>query len=151
MTFHNAAEETFEFMGDIYLWKEVLTPTSLLDIIENFVLFTHLSDYKWSDSKQKVIDLLASNDRVSLTEHHSTNEVFSFGRDQGLYGRILNQTVIVEDSINVRNDHEVSGFCFTPQDGNSILSSIAATVRFLNPHSYQDKINSLGRFFFDRV
>ena len=103
-------------------------------------------------SKQKVIDLLSSNDRVSLTEHHSTNEVFSFGRrDQGLYGRILNQTVIVEDSINVRNDHEVSGFCFTPQDGNSILSSIAATVRFLNPHSYQDKINSLGGFFFDRV
>ena len=102
-------------------------------------------------TKQKVIDLLASNDRVSLTEHHSTNEVFSFGRDQGLYGRILNQTVIVEDSINVRNNHEVSGFCFTPQDGNSILSSIAATVRFLNPHSYQDKINSLGGFFFDRV
>tara|TARA_B100000123_G_scaffold118638_1_gene87514 strand:+ start:503 stop:1567 length:1065 start_codon:yes stop_codon:yes gene_type:complete len=102
-------------------------------------------------SKQKVIDLLSSNDRVSLTEHHSTNEVFSFGRDQGFYGRILNQTVIVEDSINVRNDHEVSGFCFTPQDGNSILSSIAATVRFLNPHSYQDKINSLGGFFFDRV
>ena len=102
-------------------------------------------------SKQKVIDLLSSNDRVSLTEHHSANEVFSFGRDQGLYGRILNQTVIVEDSINVRNDHEVSGFCFTPQDGNSILSSIAATVRFLNPHSYQDKINSLGGFFFDRV
>jgi len=102
-------------------------------------------------SKQKVIDLLASNDRVSLTEHRSTNEVFSFGRDQGLYGRILNQTVIVEDSINVRNDHEVSGFCFTPQDGNSILSSIAATVRFLNPHSYQDKINSLGGFFFDRL
>ena len=95
--------------------------------------------------------MLASNDRVSLTEHHSTNEVFSFGRDQGLYGRILNQTVIVEDSINIRNDHEVSGFCFTPQDGNSILSSIAATVRFLNPHSYQDKINSLGGFFFDRV
>ncbi len=102
-------------------------------------------------TKKKVIDLLASNDRVSLTEHHSTNEVFSFGRDQGLYGRILNQTVIVEDSINIRNDHEVSGFCFTPQDGNSILSSIAATVRFLNPHSYQDKINSLGGFFFDRV
>ena len=47
-------------------------------------------------TSQKVIDLLASNDRVSLTEHHSTNEVFSFGRDQGLYGRILNQTVILK-------------------------------------------------------
>ena len=101
--------------------------------------------------KEKVLELLKQNKRIALTEHHSSNTVFSFGRDQGQYGRILNQTVIVEDSINVRNGNEVTGFCFTPQDGNSILSSIAATVRFLNPHSYQDKINSLSNFFFDRV
>ena len=102
-------------------------------------------------SKEKIIELLNHNDRIALTEHKASNKVFSFGRDQGLYGRILNQTVVVEDSINVKNEHEISGFCFTPQDGNSILSSIAATVRFLNPHSYQDKINSLDPFFFQRV
>jgi len=106
---------------------------------------------KENTSKEKVIELLKHNDRIALTEHRSSNAVFSFGRDQGQYGRILNQTVVVEDSINVRNNNEISGFCFTPQDGNSILSSIAATVRFLNPHSYQDKINSLAPFFFDRV
>ena len=106
---------------------------------------------KENTSKKKVIELLKHNDRIALTEHKSSNAVFSFGRDQGQYGRILNQTVVVEDSINVRNNNEISGFCFTPQDGNSILSSIAATVRFLNPHSYQDKINSLTPFFFDRV
>ena len=102
-------------------------------------------------SAEKVLELLDHNDRIALTEHKASNTVFSFGRDQGLYGRILNQTVVVEDSINVKNEHEVTGFCFTPQDGNSILSSIAATVRFLNPHSYQDKINSLDPFFFQRV
>jgi glyceraldehyde-3-phosphate dehydrogenase (NAD(P)) len=101
--------------------------------------------------KEKVLELLKQNKRIALTEHRSSNTVFSFGRDQGQYGRILNQTVIVEDSINVKNGNEVTGFCFTPQDGNSILSSIAATVKFLNPHSYQDKINSLSHFFFDRV
>jgi glyceraldehyde-3-phosphate dehydrogenase (NAD(P)) len=106
---------------------------------------------KENTSKDKVIELLDNNVRIALTEHRSSNAVFSFGRDQGQYGRILNQTVIVEDSINVRNGNEISGFCFTPQDGNSILSSIAATVKFLNPHSYQDKINSLAPFFFDRV
>ncbi len=106
---------------------------------------------KENTSKEKVIELLQNNDRIALTEHRSSNAVFSFGRDQGQYGRILNQTVVVEDSINIRNDNEISGFCFTPQDGNSILSSIAATVKFLNPHSYQDKINSLAPFFFDRI
>jgi glyceraldehyde-3-phosphate dehydrogenase (NAD(P)) len=102
-------------------------------------------------NKEKVLELLKQDKRIALTEHHSTNTVFSFGRDQGQYGRILNQTVIVEDSINVKNGNEITGFCFTPQDGNSILSSISATVKFLNPHSYQEKINSLSNFFFDRV
>jgi len=106
---------------------------------------------KEATSKEKVIELLDNNVRIALTEHRSSNAVFSFGRDQGQYGRILNQTVVVEDSINVKDGNEISGFCFTPQDGNSILSSIAATVKFLNPHSYQDKINSLAPFFFDRV
>mgnify|MGYP000680791643 CR=1 FL=1 len=39
-----------------YLWKEILTPTSLLDILENFVLFTEVSDFEWSDEKKKVIE-----------------------------------------------------------------------------------------------
>ena len=108
-------------------------------------------ELKEQTDKEKVLHLLQRDKRVALTEHHSANTVFSFGRDQGQYGRLLNQTVVVEDSINIKNGNEITGFCFTPQDGNSILSSIAATVRFLNPHSYQDKINSLSNFFFDRV
>jgi type I restriction enzyme R subunit len=39
-----------------YLWREILTPTSLLDILENFVLFTEVSDFEWSDEKKKVIE-----------------------------------------------------------------------------------------------
>mgnify|MGYP003685889885 FL=1 len=106
---------------------------------------------KETTSKEKVLELLNHNDRIAITQHKSSNVVFSFGRDQGQYGRILNQTVVVEDSINVKDGHEIAGFCFTPQDGNSILSSIAATVKFLNPHSYQDKISSLDPFFFQRI
>ena len=56
-----------------------------------------------------------------------TSTVFSFGRDHGHFGRILNQTVVVVQTLNVRNNTEITGFCFTPQDGNSLLSSIAAT------------------------
>ena len=39
-----------------YLWEEILTPTSLLDILENFVLFTNTSDFVWSNEKKKVIE-----------------------------------------------------------------------------------------------
>ena len=54
-TLNNLETQSDGFKVD-YLWKEVLTPTSLLDIIENFVLFTHTSDYVWSDEKKKVIE-----------------------------------------------------------------------------------------------
>ena len=141
------AAELFKTMNlDLNLFSSALKVNSQYMHVVWFNL-----ELKEITDKEKILELLKQDKRVALTEHHSSNTVFSFGRDQGQYGRILNQTVIVEDSINVRNGNEVTGFCFTPQDGNSILSSIAATVRFLNPHSYQDKINSLSNFFFDRV
>jgi glyceraldehyde-3-phosphate dehydrogenase (NAD(P)) len=96
-------------------------------------------------------DRLNLNPYVAMTEKNMTSTVFSFGRDQGHYGRILNQTVVVDQTVTVRNDHEVSGFCFTPQDGNSILSSISATEWFLYPHSYEDKIQCLSELFFDHI
>ena len=86
-----------------------------------------------------------------MTTKDMTSTVFSFGRDHGHFGRILNQTVIVEQSINVRNNHEITGFCFTPQDGNSILSSISAAEWMLYPRSYQDKIQCFSKFFFDYI
>ena len=52
-TLNNLETKSDGFKVD-YLWKEVLTPTSLLDIIENFVLFTHSSEYLWSDEKKRV-------------------------------------------------------------------------------------------------
>lgn len=54
-TLNNLETESDGFKVD-YLWKEILTPTSLLDIIENFILYTHNIDYKWSDEKRKVIE-----------------------------------------------------------------------------------------------
>jgi len=92
-----------------------------------------------------------NNKFISMTNKDLTSSVFSFGRDHGHYGRIMNQSVIVEQTLNVRNDHEITGFCFTPQDGNSILSSISAAEWFLYPHSYQDKIQCLSKLFFNNI
>jgi len=99
------------------------------------------------DLKNRLIE----NPLVAMTTKDMTSTVFSFGRDHGHYGRILNQTVIVEQSLHIRNGNEISGFCFTPQDGNSILSSIAATEWFLYPHSYEDKIQCLSNLFFNII
>ncbi len=37
---------------------------------------------------------LKANRRIALTERRSSNQIFSFGRDHGYYGRILSQAVI---------------------------------------------------------
>lgn len=102
-------------------------------------------------TKEEVIGLLKANDRVALTWKNSANMVFSFGRDHGHYGRILNVAVVVVPSLTIVNEREVVGFCFTPQDGNSLLSSIAATSWFLDPKNYESRIQCLKQFFYDEV
>lgn len=101
--------------------------------------------------KDEVLQKFVDNPRVAVTYKQAANLVFSFGRDHGHYGRILDQTVIVIPSIHVINDNEVIGFCFTPQDGNSILSSITQTTRFLHPETYEEKLKVLGAFLLQEV
>ena len=39
-----------------YLWEEVLSPTSILDILENFVHLSEEKEIEWDDVKRKVIE-----------------------------------------------------------------------------------------------
>ncbi len=82
---------------------------------------------------EEVVRRLRRNPRVAVTEKQHANLIFSFGRDHGYYGRILSQTVVVLPSLIVRHKRELSGFCFTPQDGNSLLSSVAAALWQMDP------------------
>jgi glyceraldehyde-3-phosphate dehydrogenase (NAD(P)) len=102
-------------------------------------------------SLQDVLEKIEGNPRVATTYKDMSSLVFSFGRDHGRFGRILNQAVVVLPSLHVRNGNEVLGFCFTPQDGNSLLSSIAAAVRFLHPESYVDIMSSLDSWLFKEI
>ena len=97
--------------------------------------------------KQSFID----NPRVAVSHKKSANLVFSFGREHGHYGRLLNQTVIVLPTIHVVNDNEVIGFCFTPQDGNSILSSVTMAERFMYPECWAEKVKCLWPFLLQEV
>ncbi len=102
-------------------------------------------------TKDDATQMFIDNPRVAVTYKTSANLVFSFGREHGHYGRILDQTVVVIPTIHVANENEVIGFCFTPQDGNSILSSITAAERFMFPDSYEDKLKCLGAFLLQEV
>jgi glyceraldehyde-3-phosphate dehydrogenase (NAD(P)) len=100
---------------------------------------------------EDVIQRIDANPRIALTNKSSSASVFSFGRDHGLFGRILNQTVVVRQSLALKGDREVVGVCFTPQDGNSLLSSIAAALRFLDPGCYKRKVEVLRSCMFNEI
>lgn len=92
-----------------------------------------------------------ANTRVAVTHKRAANVVFSFGRDHGYFGRILSQTVIPVETLAVRNGNELIGFCFTPQDGNALLSSVAAMLWYLHPDGFEDRINVIRPYLFQEI
>ena len=99
----------------------------------------------------EVKDRLMENTRIALTHKTSANQVFSFGRDHGYYGRLMSQAVIPLDTLAVRNGNEVIGFSFTPQDGNPLLSTVAALLWYLHPESREDRLDILRRYLFAEI
>ncbi|HYO13263.1 MAG TPA: hypothetical protein VE685_08730 [Thermoanaerobaculia bacterium] len=96
---------------------------------------------------------LRDNPMVATTDKRYANLIFSFGRDHGYYGRILSQTVAVLPTLAVRRKREVYGFCFTPQDGNSLLSSVAAALWMIEPdwESVETRLNPLRRWLYREI
>jgi glyceraldehyde-3-phosphate dehydrogenase (NAD(P)) len=90
---------------------------------------------------------------VAITDKRYANLIFSFGRDHGYYGRILSQTVVVLPTVTVRRKRSVYGFCFTPQDGNSLLSSVAATLWLIDPdwESVQNRLAPIRRWIYREI
>jgi len=127
--FSSAIKLNTQYMHTIYFDVRVKNPTSV----------------------EQLTGPIQRNDRIAVTYKDSANSVFSFGRDQGHFGRILNVTVIVMPSLAVRNGHEIVGYCFTPQDGNSLLSSVSAATWLLYPDDYEDRVQCLKRYFYDEV
>lgn len=104
-------------------------------------------------TKAKVIERLQSNPRVALTEKRSAATVFSFGRDHGFYGRILNQTVVPPACLHVSEDGlRVTGYCFTPQDGNSLLSSMACALWYMDGSDPRQRLQeTLHPYMFSEI
>jgi glyceraldehyde-3-phosphate dehydrogenase/erythrose-4-phosphate dehydrogenase len=103
-------------------------------------------------TREGVLEKFRDNRRIAMTEKRSSNQIFSFGRDHGYYGRILSQAVVATPTVTVSGDREVVGFCFTPQDGNSLASSIVAALWIMEPDfDRAERLSVLDRFFFREI
>ena len=108
-------------------------------------------ELKHDTTLEEVKASLRANPRVAVTNKRSVNQIFSYGRDHGYYGRILSQTVVPMSTIAVPTPRRVVGFCYTPQDGNSLLSSVAATLRYLDAKKLEENLEVLRPYIFREV
>lgn len=108
-------------------------------------------DLRHDTSLEEVKAALRNNPRVACTNKRSVNQIFSFGRDHGYYGRILSQTVVPTSTLTVPNARKIVGFCYTPQDGNSLLSSVAATLRYIDANKMDERIDVLRPYMFREI
>ncbi|HVT43113.1 MAG TPA: hypothetical protein VMT00_01870 [Thermoanaerobaculia bacterium] len=100
---------------------------------------------------EEVRAALRNNPRVAITNKRSSNQIFSFGRDHGYYGRILSQTVVPLPTIALSQPNRIVGFCYTPQDGNSLLSSVAATLLYLHTEVSEEMLSVLRPYIFREI
>lgn len=141
------AHGLFETMGyDLSIHSSALkVNTQYMHAIHFSLTMDHEIDL--DEMKERLVE----NKRIAITHKRSANQVFSFGRDHGYFGRILSQTVLAIDTLTVRNENELVGFCFTPQDGNPLLSTMAATLWYVDKDSVNDKLEVIRPYLFQEV
>ncbi len=102
---------------------------------------------------EEVEQRFKANPRVATTQKLQANLIFSFGRDHGYCGRILSQTVVALPTLAVRHGREIFGFCFTPQDGNSLVSSVAGALWLIDPDpdSVRKRLTPIRRWLYAEI
>ncbi|MFX1283033.1 MAG: hypothetical protein ACFFB5_05225 [Promethearchaeota archaeon] len=127
--------------------------------------YMHTSFFNLVLDKEKAFSLeevkrkFSDDPYVAVTNKTDANVIFSFGREYGHFGRILNQLVVVLPSLMVRQSElftdkvEIVGYSYTPQDGNSLLSSTSAVAYFLDPDNITlgEPIPCLRQYMFSEV
>ena len=105
-------------------------------------------------TEKDVFNKFKDNKFIAITHKNLANKIFSFGRDHGYYGRIFNHTVVSLPTLHIgRNNGQtvITGFCFTPQDGNSLLSSVAATMHAIYGNSYEKYMKYFNNYLFKEI
>lgn len=120
-------------------------PSQYMHIVHFRLKLQHITSIK--EAQEKIL----ANPLIATTAKLDTGTTFSFARDHSpLSGRILNQAIVPLDALHVEGPYIV-GYSFTPQDGNSLLSSVVAAERLLYPDAHKEKIQCLKALVFKEV
>ena len=153
---NNELSGTYQALDAVALFKSIGHDidlfSSTMKVNSQYLHIIHFNiRLKAETTLQNIINRLQANPLIALTNKTLTGQIVAFSRDMGYLGRVLNQSVVAVPTLNLRNGKELSGFCYSLQDGNSILSSIAAAIWFFFPRSYKEKLTELNDLIFDEI
>tara|TARA_R110000824_G_scaffold3106_2_gene14243 strand:- start:9536 stop:10600 length:1065 start_codon:yes stop_codon:yes gene_type:complete len=147
------AKDAYDLLATIYEHPNIFSSALKVNTQYMHTIRFNLHIKKYTTEKD-IIEKFQENKFISVTHKNLANKVFSFGRDHGYYGRIFNHTVISLPSLHIgRNNGNstVTGFCFTPQDGNSLLSSVAAAMYAVHGKSYKEHMSLFDSYLFKEI
>ncbi|MBI4119578.1 MAG: hypothetical protein HY456_01880 [Parcubacteria group bacterium] len=105
-------------------------------------------------TKEEVTRRLEAEHRILFSTRKLVHYAFQFGTSYGFMGRFSNPAIVVDyDVFRLSgNRWQVRGHAFTPQDGNFLLSNLAALVGYLSrPEGFRMKMSALETIFLGPV
>lgn len=103
-----------------------------------------------STDREAVLERIRDDPLVAVTDKMDADLVFNMGREFGPFGRILNQGVVATETLHV-DEGTITGFCFTPQDGNALLSNVRAATRYAHPEDWRKRAQALDEHIVDEL
>jgi glyceraldehyde-3-phosphate dehydrogenase (NAD(P)) len=98
----------------------------------------------------QAIERIYGSRLAARTDKQTASLVLAFARDHGYKGRIFSRTVIPTSALSSIGN-SIDGFCFEPQDSNELLSAVTATIWFLYPDQFRQRLECLSQFMFEEV
>jgi glyceraldehyde-3-phosphate dehydrogenase/erythrose-4-phosphate dehydrogenase len=119
--------------------SDITTPSQFLHASRFTVRLTAAA------SADEISDRIARSPYVATTRVFDTNKLFETGRRYGLAGRLYAQAIFVSENLLVKGDR-VAGWVAVPQEGNTILSTVAAFLqRTQGPVEAAERIDALAQ------
>ncbi len=155
LSIHDAAEGTHHAHDVIELYETIGAELDLFSsAIKIPTQFMHTVWFRFEleddVTEDEILDRLAADPLMAVTDKMDADLVFNMGRQFGPFGRIVNQGVVATESLFVDED-TVTGFCFTPQDGNALLSNVRAATRFAHPEDWRKRAAALDELVVDEI
>jgi glyceraldehyde-3-phosphate dehydrogenase (NAD(P)) len=85
--------------------------------------------------------LIEQAEYLSTTEKFDSNRIFELGRRYGFQGRIYSHAIVVANNL-LDDGRRIKGWMFVPQEGNTLLSTIAA---YLHQTEHDDAVEVMAK------